>query len=286
MKRIGIIDRYISEWHANNYPAWIAEMNDALKTDYAVQYAWAEEDVSPLDGVSTDEWCRKMNVTRCTSIEELCEKSDALMILAPSDPAKHLEYAAKALPFGKPTFIDKTFAVSASEAETIFAIAEKHHAPMFSSSALRFATEVKELPPVQILTVTGGGSDFEEYLIHLVEMIGATLGGEVEKARVSRKGKQRICDLVMADGKLCTVLYSEGMPYILNGETADGKNVGGRVKSDFFKNLIRAILCFFADGAPAVCKQDTLYVMRVRDLLIAADHMPGQWITVNKENGS
>ena len=34
MKKIGFVDYYISEWHANNYPAWIeriaADMGAAL----------------------------------------------------------------------------------------------------------------------------------------------------------------------------------------------------------------------------------------------------------------
>ena len=38
MKKIGFVDYYISEWHANNYPAWI----DALGCDYKVTHAWAE----------------------------------------------------------------------------------------------------------------------------------------------------------------------------------------------------------------------------------------------------
>ena len=44
MKKIGFIDYYISEWHANSYPKWIEEANEALGTDYKVAYAWAEVD--------------------------------------------------------------------------------------------------------------------------------------------------------------------------------------------------------------------------------------------------
>ena len=38
MKKIGFIDYYISEWHANNYVGWIHEITD----EYRVSYAWAE----------------------------------------------------------------------------------------------------------------------------------------------------------------------------------------------------------------------------------------------------
>ena len=79
MKKIGFVDYYISEWHANNYPAWMQEANEKLGLDYQVAYAWAEEDISPVDGVSTDQWCEKTGVERCQTIAELCEKSDVIV---------------------------------------------------------------------------------------------------------------------------------------------------------------------------------------------------------------
>ena len=110
MKTIGFVDYYISEWHANNYPAWIKEAAEKLGVDYAVSYAWAEEYVSPVDKRNTDEWCRDFGVERCESIAELCEKSDFIIVLAPSNPEKHLAYASEVLKYGKRTYVDKTFA--------------------------------------------------------------------------------------------------------------------------------------------------------------------------------
>ena len=48
MKKIGFVDYYISEWHANNYPEWIKRASEKLGTDYLVSYAWAEENLSPV----------------------------------------------------------------------------------------------------------------------------------------------------------------------------------------------------------------------------------------------
>ena len=101
MKKIGFIDYYISEWHANKYPKWIAAACESLGVDYKVGYVWAELDRSPIDGVSTSEWCEKYGAEQCASIAELCEKSDAVIILAPSDPDRHLGYAREALPFAR-----------------------------------------------------------------------------------------------------------------------------------------------------------------------------------------
>ena len=34
MKKIGFVDYYISEWHANNYPLWIKEACEKAGLDY------------------------------------------------------------------------------------------------------------------------------------------------------------------------------------------------------------------------------------------------------------
>ena len=108
MKKIGFVDYYLSEWHANNYPAWIEKESEKLGYDYKVCYAYGEID-SPIGGISSEEWCKKNNVELCKTIEEICEKSDYLFILAPSNPERHLDLAKKVLPYGKTTYIDKTF---------------------------------------------------------------------------------------------------------------------------------------------------------------------------------
>ena len=140
MKTIGFIDYYISEWHANNYPHWIKTAAADLGLDVGVAYAYAELDKSPVDAVTTDKWCEKFGVKRCLSIAELAERSDYILILAPSNPEKHLEYAKVALKFGKRTYIDKTFTESPDAADEIYALSEKYGAPIFSSSALRTAS--------------------------------------------------------------------------------------------------------------------------------------------------
>ena len=76
MKKIGFIDYYISEWHADNYPAWIKAASERLGLDYEVKYAYAKRDISPVSGLSTDEWCEKFGVEKCDTIEEITEKSD------------------------------------------------------------------------------------------------------------------------------------------------------------------------------------------------------------------
>ena len=271
MKQIGFIDYYLGEWHANHYPAWIAAACEETGADYRVGYAWAETDVSPVTGETTDEWCARMGVTRCASVADLCEKSDMILILAPSDPQKHLKYAEIALRYGKPAYIDKTFAVDENEARQIFALAADYSTPVFTSSALRYAAELRDAPALASLTVTGGGGRFDEYLIHLTEQAAMLLNDPVQTARVTRQGNQRLCRLTTARGKACTLVFAAKLPYAVSGETEDGKTWGKTLTSDFFRGLIGAILRFYETGVPPVTSEETLEVMRMRDLILQAD---------------
>ena len=54
MKKIGFIDYYLDEWHANNYPAFFENVvGDEMK----VCYAWAKIDAP--NGMTNKEWSEK-----------------------------------------------------------------------------------------------------------------------------------------------------------------------------------------------------------------------------------
>lgn len=279
-KKIGFVDYYISEWHANHYPEWIAQANEVLGTDYQVAYAWAELDVSPLDNVTTDQWCEKFGAERCATIEELCEKSDYIIVLAPSDPDKHLGYAQKVLPFGKRTYIDKTFAPNYATAKQIFDIAAKHNTAFFSTSALRCATELKEIGDVRSIMITGSGSNFEEYCIHMVEMAVMLLKDPAVRVKVESLARQRICRVQTQSGKDAALLYTPATSYMVMAQQEDGKCCKQLITSSFFVELLRDILQFFESGELPFPAEQTLEVMRVRDALLAAEAADGQWLQV------
>ena len=278
MKRIGFVDYYLSEWHANNYPAWIAQAGKALGLEYEVAYAWAEQEISPVDGVSTQQWCDKMCVRRCESIEELCQKSDVIVVLAPSDPQKHLGYAQKVLPFGKRTYIDKTFAPDVETAQEIFHIAERYGTPFFSTSALRCAEELKALVGADALVLRGGGRSFEEYIIHLAEMAVVLLNDPVRRVRVEQQDACCLCHVQTQGGKSAQLVFGEALSYEAEGTLADGARVTLPIQSDFFGKLIADILTFFERGELPFEPAQTLEVMRMRDALLRARSAPGEWV--------
>ena len=275
MKKIGFIDYYISEWHANNYPAWIKDASKKLGLDYVVAYAWAEKEVSPIDGRSTDEWCKTFGAQKCETIEELCDKSDVIIILAPSNPETHLRFAEKALPFGKRTYIDKTFAPDYATSEKIFAIAEKHNTPFFSTSALRYASELDTLVGSDKIIVTGGGGNFEEYIIHQIEPTVKVLRAKATSVRAQTQGKQVVCSVEFAGSKQATLCYGEAMPFTVCTEK-DGKSAYAALNSDYFRTLIKDILRFFESGKVPFEAWETREVMRIREALISAKNHIGE----------
>ena len=278
MKKIGFVDYYISEWHANNYPVWIERICADMGVDYKVAYAWAELDVSPVDGVSTAEWCEKFGAQRCATIDELCEKSDVIVILAPSNPETHLRYAEAVLKHGKRTYIDKTFAPDAATASAIFALGEKFNAPFFSTSALRYATELDAVDKPDSILLTGGGSNLPEYFIHLGEMAVKKMGA-FKSVKATKNGSQWIISAKTACGKDATMIYGSAMPYNAY-MTRDGKETWKSIKSPFFDGLIADMLNFFETGATSFESAQTLAVSRLRDAVLSATENPDREIEV------
>ena len=264
MKKIGFVDYYISEWHANNYPVWIKE----LDCGYEVTHAWAELDLSPVDGRTTEQWCENFGVNKCESIDELCQKCDVIVVLAPSDPEKHLGYAKEVLKFGKPTYIDKTFAPNLDEAKEIFDMAKRYSTPFFSTSALRYADELEELIGDNNFIITGGGSNFPEYCIHTIEMAVKLLGDKVNSTNTVCQGNQRICNISTECGKKATLIYAPKLPFSVASEKIDGSTTYVKITSDFFKNLMKDMIRFFDTKEVSFDTNETLEVMRLRDSLL------------------
>lgn len=280
MKTIGFVDYYISEWHANNYPAWIKKVNEKIGEDFVVKYAWAEKDVSPLDGKTTAQWCAEFGVEQCQTIEELCTKADYVIVLAPSDPDTHLRLCQEVFKYKKLTYVDKTFAPDYATAKKIFDVAEEYGTKFFTSSALRYATEVKELAgKIKRSTVLGEGSSIDEYIIHNVEMIVSMQGAGATAVKLNKSFNNYMIQIDYADDREGTILFGDGLVYryVCN----DGnKYYVKNIESEFFLGLIEAILNFFKTGEQPFDPQETLEVMKIREKLIEAKDKEGEWLAL------
>lgn len=273
MKSIGFIDYYISEWHANNYPQWIKEACDRLGLSYEVKYAYSKIDKSISDGRSTDEWCKLFNVTKCNSAKEICEKSDNIFILAPSNPEMHLPLAKEIFPHAKNKriYIDKTFAPNLKEAEEIYCLAEKYNISFFSTSALRYAEEIENANCVNKLEVYGGGGNFAEYIIHQVEILIKIMGIDISSAKVTNNENVDQCEIKFNDGRIGYLSYYPQYDFAIKIDDKELK----KIQSNFFELLIEKILVFFETGEIDFSKDQTIAAMALREALIKSKENNG-----------
>jgi len=76
--------------------------------------------------------------------EDMIGKIDAVLIES-QEGSVHLKMAKPFLSAGIPTFIDKPFTCSLSDANELVALAKAKNAPLFSASSLRYALEIQEI---------------------------------------------------------------------------------------------------------------------------------------------
>lgn len=263
MKTIGFVDYYLSEWHANNYPKWIREICEGNNLDVCLGYAWAEEYVSPVDGRNTDEWCSEFGVEKCGTLKELCEKSDYIIMLCPSNPEKHLEYAREVFKHGKNTFIDKTFAPDYKTAKEIFAIAEKYNTKFFSCSALRYAPELKKAENCNNVIIYGGGCDISEYIVHHLEMCLKLMSANAVLVKTENKDEHYTFTIAFDNEKTAEIVYDPKLPF---GICCNG--VYTEIVSDYFKEAIKDIIEFFLSGKCSFKPSETLEIAKIRDEIL------------------
>lgn len=277
MKKIGFIDYYLDEWHANKYPAWIKEKSGGA---FEVCYAYA---MTEKEGArSNRQWAQEMGIELLASIEELVEKSDCIVVLSPDDPQMHYELSKDALATGKPVFIDKTFSLSLEDAAKIFALAEQHGSPCFSTSALRFSKALQGTEPSGITDVVSVGVAIgaENYLIHQLEPLDVLMGMDVEKVFYQGDGENCRWDLVYRDGRTAAINFMKGWStYAFQIKRKGVKGATLLEINDFFwDGLIDSMLALFQTGEIAVPHSETLSIIRVLEGCLTAQKTPNEWI--------
>ena len=276
MKKIGFVDYYLSQWHANNYPRFFKNVaGDRME----VAYAYAEMD-SP-NGITTKEWGEKYGVEIVDSIEKLVELSDYIIVMAPDNPETHVRLTDIPLKSGKPVYVDKTFAFKSEEAKAIFANADAHNTPCYSSSALYFSDELAEVKRegIKKLTSFGGGS-FEIYLVHQVEQIVALMGYDAK--RVMYFGNDSFPTLLIefSDDRYAEVNFYNGQNFNMTIGYDDNSSVRLEVKKDFWENFTRAMADFFENPVPPVSHEQTLAVVAIIVAAIKAKNTPFEWVEI------
>ncbi|NQZ69958.1 MAG: Gfo/Idh/MocA family oxidoreductase [Lentisphaeria bacterium] len=278
MKKIGFIDYFLDGWHANNYPIWIKE----AKRDYEVSIAW--EEISKEGLRNGKDWCKDFNVELAGSIEQLINESDCLIVLAPGNPETHERLADLALQSGKPLYIDKTFAPDLAAAERMFIKADVHGTPLMTSSALRFvpdlqAADLKEKADTAFSL--GGGSSFQEYSIHQLEMIVMLMGTEAK--RVMQTGTEFSQQLIIDYGndRRASLSLSPNQGFEIHGHYKNKDSLSIADPGDFWPGFITALLDFFDTGISSVPKEETLEIIKLVEAGICALDTTDEWFELN-----
>ena len=283
-KKIGFIDLYINNWHANNYPAWFRTAKRA--DEFELGYAYEE---TPAPGSpSLEDWCAKNGMLPAYDIETVIENSDCLCVLAPNNPEAHERLAALPLASGKPLYIDKTFAPDRATAARFFETARRHGTPLMSTSALRYGEEFVAMMgrfapqrPVHV-TTTGGGRSFKEYSIHQIEMEVVALGlGASSVTRIPGCATE-LYSVRYADGIRSALLtYHPQADFTLTA-FGDGRVDGAPGATNMFPHLIDAMLEFYATGVSLVPEEETIEVAAIREAALKAQAAPGVEIPVSR----
>lgn len=277
MKKVGFIDYYLDEWHANNYPEFIKNRSNG---EFEVCFAYGKID-SPLGGMTNTEWAAKYNITLCKTPEEVVEKSDVLIVLSPDNPEMHEELCDAPLKSGKLVYIDKTFAPTREAALRIFDKADRYNTKCYSSSALGFSSELDEIEKKEIDAIyTGGPGVFDIYVIHQTEPVIRLMDTPVKRVMYTGTNAHPAAVIEFSDGRLWHMFMrsdkSESFEYTVVDRNNRAETI--TVKSDYFGLFIDALIKFFETGEVQVSHERTVEVITVIEALKKARKKPFEHI--------
>ncbi len=264
-KNIGFVDYNLENFHSNAFLSILH--GDLAKKGFRV-----------TGGIGMREkpsrvWAEVNDIAYFSDPVALNDAVDAYMVLAPSNPEVHLELCRKVLPFGKPTYVDKTFAQDLSSARKIFALADKHRVPLQTTSALRYTNVqdyVKEVgrSKVKHMVAWGGGRSFGEYAIHPVELTISCMGPNVQ--RVHRRGSGKYSQLLLefSGGRTAVVnVYVKSRSgYAATVTTAEKTEYFRVDPREMFYNTTLSIMDMIQSGKPSIPRKESLVIRRILDL--------------------
>jgi hypothetical protein len=286
MKSIGFIDYFIDEWHAQNYPAFIAKSKFA--DQFKVTHAW--EKLTPPGKMSLDQFCAKHSIAKAASIQQVIDSCDCLIVLSPDNAEMHEELADLPLKSGKPVYIDKPIAPDLAAAKRLFAKARAHNTPMMSCSSLRFGSELVQAgnflgdPDNLHQLTTRGPGKYAVYAIHQYEMLVAMFGPGA--LRIQQLGSTEAPLLIVDYGNSRTgsINLTPGAPFQFTGAK---KNPDGTLAAlhapamnDFFDRFIEAMCDFFNTRQSLIPEAQTLQIAALIEAGEKAINLPGIWIDI------
>ena len=224
----------------------------------------------------TEQLKTKYGVEIVPDIPSLAARVDAVLIES-VDGRVHLDQVKPVFAAKKRVFIDKPLAATYADAKEIARLGRQANVPWFSSSSLRYSSQVSELKGPPILgAYTWGPAPTEPhhqlelswYGIHAVEGLYALMGAGCESVtNTSTQG----ADLVVGrwkDGRIGMVRGGRGPGSSAYGAVVynpDQPRHSRPTKESFYGKLLAEVIQFFQTGVPPVPNEETLEIFAFMD---------------------
>ncbi len=265
VKRIGFVDYDLNNFHADVFLKAIRGPLACRGISVAGATAMQQD--------PSRQWAQDHELDYFNSVEALNEAVDAYMILAPSNPEVHFELCRQVLPMGKTTYVDKPFSPDLLTAHRIFGLADKHQVNIQTTSALRY-TEVQRVvaqcaEPVKHMVTWAGGSTFEEYGIHPVELIISCMGPDALAVNSVGDEKHPVITILFTEGRTAVIDFNIGthVGYAATVTTAKGTRYIPVGLDTLFVDTASAVLDFLETGEPTIARQESLMVRAILDVI-------------------
>jgi hypothetical protein len=219
----------------------------------------------------------------CVDVSEAYQGVDGVIITA-GDATLHRQLATPALEAGLPTFVDKPFTATATDAEALIDLSAATQAPLFCTSAIRFADQTIALrerlqtsvgPPVAAHVI--GAGDYASYAVHSLEFLLSVWGGGVTSLHSLGEEGFDTVSLDFSDGRraiwqVCKPLDWRFHLAIYGPNGMDEASIVFADRYALFRNTADRIVQFMATGESPVPLPETLEIVRI---LAAAEKQRG-----------
>ncbi|MDR2385802.1 MAG: Gfo/Idh/MocA family oxidoreductase [Tannerella sp.] len=220
----------------------------------------------------TDE-IKKYNVEIVDSIEALLKKTDVIL-LETNDGRLHAEQAFPVFKAGKRVFIDKPVAASLSDAIRIYQAAADMDVPVFSTSSLRYMSNINKILNEDAVGRVLGANSFSPCTLEAThpDMFWYGIHGIEALFTVMGPGCKTVTRIHTADTDLITGIWSDSrigsFRGLRRGKTGYGGYVFGEkgitTLGDYngYTPLLKDIISFFESGIAPVTPEETLEIFK------------------------
>ncbi len=233
---------------------------------------------------------QKMGVAIVDSISALLRQVDVVM-LETNDGRLHLEQAIPVLKAGKTLFIDKPVAAFLPDAIAIYEAARKYNVPVFSSSSLRYTSDIQEIAKGKVGKVNGADVfspahlekthlDFSWYGIHGVEMLYTVMGTGCKRVtRTHTEGADVVVGL-WEDNRIGTFRGLRDNKIGYGGHVFGEKSIEQLKGYEGYDPLLVEVVKFFNTGQAPVSPEETIEMFAFMEAADESKRQGGKAVTL------